>query len=175
MSTGELGVDLACKRAQGLGADDDVPGTVLAVFASPVATQLGLIGSLMGWRCLLLEPDPSRRDGGARTPFAATLSDPAELDLADVDVVVTDHDRPELGPALRDILAAGPRWVGVMGSRRLAPPHVPALRALGVDDADIATVHRPIGLDIGSRTPPEIAVSTMAGLLADRRGRSGTL
>jgi len=37
----------------------------------------------------------------------------------------------------------------------------------------IARVHRPIGLNIGSRTPPEIAVATLAGLLADRNGRPG--
>jgi len=34
-------------------------------------------------------------------------------------------------------------------------------------------VHRPIGLDIGSRSPAEIAVATVAGLLADRNERSG--
>jgi xanthine/CO dehydrogenase XdhC/CoxF family maturation factor len=34
-------------------------------------------------------------------------------------------------------------------------------------------VHRPIGLNIGSRTPAEIAVATLAGLLADRAGRAG--
>ena len=34
-------------------------------------------------------------------------------------------------------------------------------------------MHRPIGLDIGSRSPAEIAVATVAGLLADRAGRSG--
>jgi len=34
-------------------------------------------------------------------------------------------------------------------------------------------VLRPIGLNIGSRSPPEIAVSTLAGLLADRNGRPG--
>ena len=38
---------------------------------------------------------------------------------------------------------------------------------------DIALVHRPIGLDIGSREPAEIALSTLAGLLADRNGRPG--
>jgi xanthine/CO dehydrogenase XdhC/CoxF family maturation factor len=60
-----------------------------------------------------------------------------------------------------------------MGSPRHPPPHVPALRERGYDDAAIARVHRPIGLDIGSHTPAEIALATVAGLLADRNGRSG--
>ena len=89
------------------------------------------------------------------------------------DVVVTDHDRPELGHVLRDVLALPARWVGVMGSPREAPPHVPALRDLGVDQATIDRVHRPIGLNIGSRTPAEIAVAALAGLIADRTGSPG--
>jgi xanthine dehydrogenase accessory factor len=47
------------------------------------------------------------------------------------------------------------------------------LTELGVPADDIMRVHRPIGLNIGSRTPPEIAISTLAGLLADRNGRPG--
>jgi xanthine/CO dehydrogenase XdhC/CoxF family maturation factor len=39
---------------------------------------------------------------------------------------------------------------------------------------EIARVHRPIGLNIGSRTPAEIAISTIAGLIAERNGRPGT-
>ena len=89
------------------------------------------------------------------------------------DVVVTDHHRDELGVILRDALARPVRWVGVMGNPRHEGPHVAALAALGVPPEEVARVHRPIGLDIGSRTPPEIAVSTLAGLLADRAGRSG--
>jgi len=50
---------------------------------------------------------------------------------------------------------------------------VAALQALGVPDNEIARVHRPVGLNIGSRTPAEIAVATLAGLLADRNGRPG--
>ena len=60
-----------------------------------------------------------------------------------------------------------------MGSLRHTAPHVEALRARGVSETDIARVHRPIGLDVGSRTPPEIALSTVCGLLADRNGRPG--
>jgi len=104
-----------------------------------------------------------------RTLVAA---DPAVLH-GDADVVVTDHHRAELGPVLRDVLAGTPRWIGVMGNARHAGPHVPALAELGVPDAEIARVHRPIGLNIGSRTPPEIALSALAGLLADRNDRPG--
>jgi xanthine/CO dehydrogenase XdhC/CoxF family maturation factor len=88
-------------------------------------------------------------------------------------VIVTDHHRPELGLMLRDALATKARWIGVMGNPHHTGPHVQMLTDLGVPPEEIARVHRPIGLNIGSRTPPEIAVSTLAGLLADRNGRSG--
>ena len=89
------------------------------------------------------------------------------------DVVVTDHHRPELGPQLRDALAARARWVGIMGNPRVEPPHVAALTELGVPADEISKVHRPIGVNIGSRTPAEIAISTIAGLIADRNGKPG--
>jgi xanthine dehydrogenase accessory factor len=47
------------------------------------------------------------------------------------------------------------------------------LRRLSVGEAEIGRVHRPIGLNIGSRTPAEIALATLAGLIADRNGRPG--
>ncbi len=90
-----------------------------------------------------------------------------------VDVVVTDHDRPELGDVLAEVLRSPTRWVGVMGSLRHTAPHVAALAERGVPGADVARVHRPIGLDVGSRSPAEIAVATVAGLLADHSGRTG--
>ena len=139
---------------------------LVAVFASPVADVLLRWAPELGYRVQLLDPDPAR--GAELTGFAAV-----DGELADTDVVVTDHHRPELGGVLRDALALGVRWVGVMGNPRVEGPHVAALTALGVPAEDIARVHRPIGLDIGSRAPAEIALSTLAGLLADRNGRSG--
>ncbi len=65
------------------------------------------------------------------------------------------------------------RWVGVMGNPRHPAPHIPALTELGVPASDIARVHRPIGLNIGSKSPAEIAIATLAGLIADRNGRPG--
>jgi xanthine dehydrogenase accessory factor len=152
--------------AHGAPADGATGRVLVAVFASPVAEVLLRWAPELGFRIQLLDPDPSR---------GAELGGFAEVDgeLADADVVVTDHHRPELGEVLRDALARPVRWVGVMGNPRHEGPHVAALAALGVPPEEIARVHRPIGLDIGSRTPAEIALSTLAGLLADRNGRSG--
>ena len=123
---------------------------------------------------MLVEPEGNP---AADAPAQVTVRGFGELDddLAgpDADVVVSDHHRAELGELLRDALARPVRWIGVMGNPRHEGPHVAALAALGVPPEDVARVHRPIGLDIGSRTPPEIAISTLAGLLADRNGRTG--
>ena len=139
---------------------------LVAVFASPTADVLLRWAPELGYSTVLLDPDPER--GAPATGFADV-----EVDLQDADVVVTDHHRDELGAVLRDALATPARWIGVMGSPRHEGPHVAALAALGVPPEEVARVHRPIGLDIGSRTAPEIALSTLAGLLADRSGRSG--
>jgi xanthine dehydrogenase accessory factor len=147
---------------------------LVAVFASPVAEVLLRWGAELGFRTVLVEPDPGRVPVGTPDVTVGALAElEGELATGAADVVVTDHHRDELGELLRDALARPARWIGVMGNPRHEGPHVAALTALGVPAEDIARVHRPIGLDIGSRAPAEIAVSTLAGLLADRNGRSG--
>jgi xanthine/CO dehydrogenase XdhC/CoxF family maturation factor len=164
--------DPACAMAHG-DLPPEVGGrTLVAVFASPVARYLLHFAGDLGFRTALVEPDPGRRaDAGAADHRAATL-DPSFVD-GTADVVVTDHDRAELGATLRDALALPARWIGVIGSVRHTAPHLTALRELGVGDSDIARVHRPVGLNIGSHTPAEIALATLAGLVADRNGRPG--
>jgi xanthine dehydrogenase accessory factor len=166
---GVTGNDPTCGVAHGAPAAGAVDRVLVAVFASPVADVLLRWAPELGYRAVLLDPDPARPgvDG-----FGEVDADPA-VDLAHADVVVTDHHRAELGEVLRDALARPVRWVGVMGNPRHEGPHVAALTALGVPASEIARVHRPIGLDIGSKAPAEIALSTLAGLLADRNGRSG--
>jgi len=144
---------------------------LVAVFASPVSAYLLRYGTDAGFRGLLVEPDPDRATGAAMGGFQVLPRVPEDLEGADI--VVTDHHRDELGEVLKDALATKARWIGVMGNPRVPAPHIPALEALGVPPGDIARVHRPIGLNIGSRTPPEIAVATLAGLLADRNSRPG--
>ena len=168
--------DSACAEAHApvATAASSVPAerTLVAVFASPVAGYLLRYGADMGFRSLLLEPDEARAAGAAALGFPLLTAVPDDLD-GSADVVLTDHHRPELGVILRDALATKARWVGIMGNPHHVGPHVAMLAELGVPPEEIARVHRPIGLNIGSRIPPEIAVSTLAGLLADRNGRPG--
>lgn len=146
--------------------------TLVAVFASPVAGYLLRYGADMGYRGLLLEPDEARAAGAAALGFPLLTAIPDDIDDS-TDVVLTDHHRPELGVILRDALTTKARWIGIMGNPHHVGPHVAMLTELGVPPQEIARVHRPIGLNIGSRIPPEIAVATLAGLLADRNGRPG--
>jgi xanthine dehydrogenase accessory factor len=161
--------DAACAAVLGDGQRPMPERRLVVVFASAVAAELAHIATHVGYDVVLLEPDASRPLPGITRASSVAQ---AALD-ADTDVVVADHDRSELGHVLQEALGAETRWIGVMGSPRHPAPHVPALRDRGVSEADIARVHRPIGLDIGSRTPGEIAVSTVAGLLASRAGRAG--
>ncbi|HEV3290844.1 MAG TPA: XdhC family protein [Streptosporangiaceae bacterium] len=165
------GPDPACDVAHGAAPAPAVTRTLVAVFDSPVARILLHFAGDAGFRPALVEPDPERAgDGPAGVTVASGFG--GLLDHT-TDVVVTDHHRPELGLVLRDALAGQTRWIGVMGNPRHPAPHIPALAELGVAEADIARVHRPIGLNIGSHTPAEIALATLAGLIADRNGRPG--
>jgi xanthine/CO dehydrogenase XdhC/CoxF family maturation factor len=163
--------DIACAMAHGELPVPTEDRRLVAVFASPVAVQLVHLAAHVGFQCVVVDPSdpPPLALDGVRTVRSA-----AEADIDDrTDVVVTDHDRPELGDVLASVLATPARWVGVMGSPRHTAPHVEALQQRGVPEETIGRVHRPIGLDIGSRSPAEIAVSTVAGLLAHRAGRNG--
>lgn len=170
-------VDPTCGVAHGHSPADPASDRVLvAVFGSPVAAALLRLGAECGYTPVLVEPEAGREvtglpEGTLRVADVASVPD--ALAAAGADVVVCDHHRPELGEVLRDALGRPVRWVGVMGNPHHEGPHIAALAALGVPEDDVARVHRPIGLNIGSRAPAEIAVSTLAGLLADRNGRPG--
>jgi xanthine dehydrogenase accessory factor len=163
-------VPSADEIAHGAPAPAGSTRVLVAVFDSPVAGYLLRYGADCGYQAVLLEPDPDRATVAAG-PFRVAR-DAASLDPA-ADVVVTDHHRPELDGVVRDLLAVKTRWIGVMGNPRHPAPYIPGLIGFGVPESEIARVHRPIGLNIGSRAPAEIALSTLAGLIADRNGRPG--
>ncbi len=164
--------DAACEIAHGTVAAEPDDRMLVAVFNTPVARYLLRYAADAGYRPVLIEPDPDLAKKAGEEGFHVHTAIGSVPDSR-ADVVVTDHHREELGVMLRDALATPARWVGIMGSPRVEPPHIEALALLGVEPDDVARVHRPIGLNIGSQTPPEIAISTLAGLIADRNERPG--
>ena len=85
------------------------------------------------------------------------------------DVAVLAHDDRLDLPALSAAVAAGCRYIGLLGGRRTQRVRREALLDAGVPASGLARIRGPIGLDIGAVTPQEIAVSILAEMLAVRR------
>jgi len=95
---------------------------------------------------------------------------PSPNDLA---LVVAAHGRDEraiLGAALE----AGVPYVGLVASRKRGAAVLDELRADGVPEELLARIDTPAGLDIGARTPAEIALSILASIVEVRRRSSTT-
>ncbi len=86
-------------------------------------------------------------------------------------VITLTHDPRIDDMALMEALPGAAGYVGALGSVRTTQKRLERLRLLDIPEAQIARLHAPVGLDIGSKTPMEIAVSIMAQLtqLAHRR------
>jgi xanthine dehydrogenase accessory factor len=124
---------------------------VLVVGDTPIAAALLTLGSELG---LDLVPV----DGGA--------PDPSQSDLA---LVVAAHGRDELH-TLRRGLETGVPYVGLVASRKRGAGVLAELRADGVPDGQLELIDVPAGIDIGARTPAEIALSILATIVSVRRG-----
>ncbi|MCP5265007.1 MAG: XdhC family protein [Burkholderiaceae bacterium] len=85
-------------------------------------------------------------------------------------VVAVTHD-PKLDDlALIEALKSPAFYVGALGSRNNTSKRRERMRMFDLSEAEIARLHGPIGLDIGSKTPAEIAVSIVAEMVAVRNG-----
>jgi xanthine dehydrogenase accessory factor len=85
-------------------------------------------------------------------------------------VVTLTHDPKLDDPALERALKSPAFYIGALGSRRTHAKRVARLKEMGFDDAAIARIHAPVGLDIEAVTAPEIALSILAEIVAVRRG-----
>jgi xanthine dehydrogenase accessory factor len=88
-------------------------------------------------------------------------------------VILLTHDPKIDDPALKLALTTDAFYIGALGSPRTHAKRVERLKAEGFDDAAIARIHAPIGLDIGAVGPVEIALSILAEVTAVLRGRGG--
>ena len=84
-------------------------------------------------------------------------------------ICVLTHDHKFDLPVLQVALGSDAGYVGALGGKRTNAERAERLRAEGITDEQLERVHAPIGLDIGARTPEEVAVAVAAEIIASRR------
>lgn len=84
-------------------------------------------------------------------------------------IITLTHDPKLDDPALAGALRSPAFYIGALGSRKTHASRLERLHALGFTEAEMARIHGPAGLDIGAKSPAEIAVSVLAQLTAARR------
>lgn len=139
--------------------EPEVPEPLVLVFGDgPIARALVAAGSPTG----AAGPSPESPFGLDVRAFA----DPAEMPSGGTAaVVVASHGRNEETVIAR-ALEAGVPYVGLVASRRRGAA---VLDAMGLDDSARERVRTPAGLDIGARTPGEVALSVLAEIVSLRR------
>ncbi|MEO8290332.1 MAG: XdhC/CoxI family protein [Gaiellaceae bacterium] len=139
------------------------------------AAALARVGRLLGYRVTV-------SDARERFVTSERIPDADELVVGWPDEVLRDapvdertaicvltHDHKLDVPALKAALASPAGYIGAMGSRRTTEAREALLREEGVSDEELARIKAPIGLDIGSRTPAEVAIAVAAEIVSLRR------
>jgi len=139
------------------------------------AAAIGHIGKFLGYRVTICD---ARARFATRERFPdvdeVVVQWPDEfLRGAPVDartaICVLTHDHKFDVPLLKVALETPAGYIGAMGAKRTTESRNERLRAEGVTEEQLARIHAPIGLRIGSRTPEEVAVAVAAEIVATRR------
>jgi len=150
------------------------PLRLVVVGAVHIAQQLVPLAAAAGYDVTVVDPRRAWASG-ERFPGVALVSDwPDEaLQALAPDrrtaVITLTHDPKLDDPALAAALASPAFYIGALGSRRTQARRLERLRDLGFDAAVLARIHGPVGLDIGAKSPAEIAVSILAQIIQVRR------
>lgn len=143
------------------------PLKMIVVGGVHIAQHLLPLARACGYDPILVDPRPAF-GSPARFPDVQILDDwpDAALQSAGLDartaVVTLTHDAKLDDPAIMAALTSDVFYLGCLGSTRTHAKRVSRLEAAGFTNDQIARIHAPVGLDIGGRSPAEIAVSVMA-------------
>ncbi len=166
----ELGVHVACFAASPqlliFGAID------FSAALSRIAAEVGYAVTICDPREAFVRSERFARSAEVRVAWPQDVLADRRLGPRDAILVFT-HDAKLDEPALLSALRTGAGYIGALGSRRTTADRNRRLLEAGLDEADLARLHAPCGLDIGSSTPEEVAISVLAEIVAERSGRDG--
>jgi xanthine dehydrogenase accessory factor len=149
---------------------------LIVVGAVHMAEPLARYAAVVGYDVTIVDPRRAYTEP-KRFPGVTLLSDWPDDALATLApdhrtaVVTLTHDPKIDDPALHFALKAPVFYIGCLGSTRTHAKRVDRLTAEGFSAEEIARIHGPVGLDIGARTPQEIALSIMAEVVAAHHGK----
>lgn len=151
--------------------------SLLIVGAGHIGAAVSQLGKFLGFRTVVLDDRPDFLTAD-RLPYADELhaGDFAEqLDKLDITpqtyVVIVTRAHNLDAPVLRALVGRPAAYVGMLGSKRRVLTVLDTLKKEGVSEEALARVHAPIGIEIEAETPQEIAVSILAEVIRERRGR----
>lgn len=153
------------------------PWRMIITGAVHIAQHLAPMAAACGFAVSVVDPrtafaTPERFDGVRlvhRWADEFIAEEPLDRRAA---VVALTHDPKLDDPALEAALRSSAFYIGALGSRRTHARRVDRLATAGFTAAEIARIHAPIGLDLGGRSPAEIAVAILAQILQSRYGKS---
>jgi xanthine dehydrogenase accessory factor len=142
----------------------------------PTALAIAQLGAQAGFEATLVRP----RGPSAPPPLptvAYSRDEPAEaLAAIGLDawtaVAICGHDIDLDHAALTAALPSPAPYVGLLGARRRLPDRLDRLRAAGLERRDLARLRAPIGLDLGGKSPWEIAIAAIGEIVALRTARA---
>lgn len=149
---------------------------MIVVGGDPTALAIATLAERMAFETWLVRPKGP--DAAPSLPGVRYDRRSAEAALGGVGldpwtyVAVATHDLESDEAALTAALPSPAAYVGVLGARRRLPERLARLRGLGVDEPALARLKGPIGLDLGGKSPFEIAVAVMAEIVAVRADRA---
>ncbi len=150
------------------------PLKMIVVGAVHIAQPLLVMARLAGYDPVLVDPR-SAFGSSARFPDQKINDDWPDEALTAIGldartaVVTLSHDPKIDDPALITALDSNVFYIGALGSTRTHAKRVDRLTTHGFTPAQIQRIHAPVGLDIGSKSPAEIAISIMAQLTQSLR------
>jgi xanthine dehydrogenase accessory factor len=143
------------------------PKRLLIVGAVHIAQPLSRMASVAGYDVTVIDPRASFATD-ERFPGITLNSEWPDDGMRQLDpdrrtaVVTLTHDPKLDDPGLEVALKSEAFYIGSLGSRKTHAGRVERLKAAGFTDVEIGRIHAPVGLDIGSVSPAEIAVSILA-------------
>ncbi len=140
------------------------PPLLLLVGGGHVGRPLAEMARMVGFRVEVVDVDPKRRSVESLEQVPITEN---------TYVAIMTGDAAADEAALRSVVEKPAAYIGLIGSRRKVHLIFEHLRQAGVPEEALARVHAPIGLDLGGRTPAEIALAVAAEMTAVRYGGSG--